>query len=576
MNTLKRIFHYSRSYTHLLFLAVLMAVVSVGASLVFPILIGHAIDCIVGVGQVDFAGIRRILLLLTGTVVLSGFAQWALALLTNIVTFRTIRDMRIEAFGVLNRVPLSYVDNHTHGDIVSRLATDIEMISDGLLHGFTQLFTGIMTILGTLLFMLTIDVKITVAVVVITPLSLFAASFIAKNSHSMFQKQARAMGQMTGLVNEMVGNHTVVTTFGYEERAIERFQAVNQELCGYGIKAQFYSSLTAPSTRFVNGIIYAVVGMFGAIAAIGGSISVGQLSSFLTYANQYTKPFNEITTVITELQTSIASARRVFQVIDEAVEADDSHLPQLTDCDGTVEVRDVSFSYTPEAPLLQHLNISAKPGQRIAIVGPTGCGKTTLINLLMRFYDVNDGKILLSGQAVDQVTRGSLRRQFGMVLQDTWLFSGSIRENIAYGKPNATLEEIQEAARLAKADSFIRRLPDGYDTPIGEAGGSLSAGQKQLLCIARILLTKPPMLILDEATSNIDTRTEVQVQEAFDHMMEGRTSFIVAHRLSTIRGADLILAMDAGRIVEAGKHEELLEKRGFYHHLYNSQFAPEE
>ena len=576
MDVLKRILHYCRAYIHLLILAAAMAVITTLATLSYPLLIGNAIDCMVGAGQVDFDGLHRALVQLGVLIAAGTLSQWALSYLTNVVTYRTVRDMRVEAFRVLNHVPISTIDGNAHGDVVSRLATDIELISDGLTHGFTQLFTGIMTIVGTLVLMLLISPKAAIAVVVLTPLSLGVASFIAKNSHAMFQEQAQSMGQMTGLVNEMVGNHSLVVAFGYEKRAEARFKAVNRQLQDSGVKSQFYSSLTAPCTRFVNNLIYAVVGLLGAYSVIQGMLSVGNLSSLLTYANQYTKPFNEITTVITELQTSVASARRVFQLIDEKVESDDSHLPSLDRADGRLEVDDVSFSYNPPTPLLQHISLSAWPGERIAIVGPTGCGKTTLINLFLRFYDVTSGSIKISDRPVDSITRASLRRQFGMVLQDTWLFSGTIAENIAYGKPDASREEIIEAAKQARAHNFILRMPQGYDTPVGEAGGSLSAGQKQLLCIARVFLMKPPMLLLDEATSNIDTRTEVQVQAAFDKMMEGRTSFIVAHRLSTIRQADLIVAMDGGRIVETGKHQELLEKKGFYYHLYHSQFAPEE
>lgn len=571
---LKRILSYTRPYLWFLIGALFCALLNVALTLLAPVLVGDSIDYIVAKGQVDFPSIARILFVLAGAILLGAFFQWLMTLCTNQLTYKTVRDLRVQTFHKLSAVPLRYIDGHSHGDIISRVVTDIDLISDGLLQGFTQLFTGVVTILGTLLFMLTINVKIALVVVLITPLSLFVASFIARRSHKMFREQSAVRGEMTGYVEELIGNQKVVKAFSYEDRAQASFEEINRRLYDCGVKAQFYSSMTNPSTRFVNGVVYAAVGITGALTAIQGLLSVGQLSCFLTYANQYTKPFNEITGVITELQTAFASARRVFAVLDEPAESPDAGLPKLTDCDGRVTAEHVDFSYRPDTRLIEDLNLSVSPGQRIAIVGPTGCGKTTIINLLMRFYDVDAGQISVSGHPIDSVTRQSLRSCYGMVLQETWLFSGTIRENIAYGKPDATEPEIVAAAKAAHAHSFIRRLPQGYDTVISEDGGNLSQGQKQLLCIARIMLLSPPMLILDEATSSIDTRTEIQIQKAFDKMMEGRTSFVVAHRLSTIQEADRILVMDAGRIIEQGTHEELLEKGGFYAKLYNSQFAP--
>lgn len=571
---LKRILSYTRPYLWYLVGALLCALLNVALTLLAPVLVGDSIDFIIAKGQVDFPSIARILFVLAGAILLGAFFQWVMTLCTNQLTYKTVRDLRVQTFHKLNAVPLRYIDGHSHGDIISRVVTDIDLISDGLLQGFTQLFTGVVTILGTLLFMLTINVKIALVVVLITPLSLFVASFIARRSHKMFREQSAVRGEMTGYVEELIGNQKVVKAFSYEERAQASFEEINRRLYDCGVKAQFYSSMTNPSTRFVNGVVYAAVGITGALAAMQGLLSVGQLSCFLTYANQYTKPFNEITGVITELQTAFASARRVFAVLDEPTESPDAQLPELKECDGRVTAEHVDFSYRPDTRLIEDLNLSVLPGQRIAIVGPTGCGKTTIINLLMRFYDVDAGQISVSGHPIDSVTRQSLRGCYGMVLQETWLFHGTIRENIAYGKPDAAEPEIVAAAKAAHAHSFIRRLPQGYDTVISEDGGNLSQGQKQLLCIARIMLLSPPMLILDEATSSIDTRTEIQIQKAFDKMMQGRTSFVVAHRLSTIQEADRILVMDAGRIIEQGTHAELLKKGGFYAKLYNSQFAP--
>ncbi len=573
---LKRLLAFTRPYLGYFILALVSAIAGVTLSLLVPVLVGNAVDYVVGPEQVDFPAIAKILLAMGIAIAASALFQWLMSLCTNIITHRTVRDLRIAAFQKLNRVPLKYIDDNPHGDLISRVVTDIDLISDGLLQGFTQLFSGIVTIVGTLLFMISIHAGIALVVVVLTPLSLFVASFIAKHCHKMFREQSQVRGELGGYVEEMIGNQKVTKAFCYEGRAQQQFEEINRRLYECGVKAQFYSALTNPCTRFVNNIIYAFVGIIGALNAISlavGRITIGQLTSFLSYANQYTKPFNEITGVITELQTAFASARRVFSVLDACEETSDDALPELKECDGSLSVEQVSFAYSPEHPLIQNFNLKVKPGQRIAIVGPTGCGKTTMINLLMRFYDVDSGTIRVSGQEINQVTRSSLRRQYGMVLQETWLFSGTVRENIAYGKPDATDAEVIAAAKAAHAHSFIKRLENGYDTVVSEDGGNLSGGQKQLLCIARIMLTKPPMLILDEATSSIDTMTEVRIQKAFNQMMDGRTSFIVAHRLSTIREADLILVMRDGNIIEQGKHEELLQQNGFYAELYNSQFA---
>lgn len=567
-----RLLSYTKRHIHFLIIALISAVIGVMLSLWAPVLIGDAVDYLLGKNQVDFGVLGRILLWLLITVLLSALFQWLVSLCTNIVAFRTIRDIRTDAFNKLGQVPLKYIDSNSHGDLMARVVTDVDQISDGLLQGFTQLFTGIVTILGTIGFMFYVNYKIAVIVILITPLSLFVASFIGKRTHKQFQEQSRTRGELGGYIEEMIGNQKIVKAFHYEDRAQNIFEEINGRLYTCGVKAQFYSALTNPCTRFVNSVVYAAVGIFGAIGAVNGALTVGQLSSFLSYANQYTKPFNEITGVITELQTAIASARRVFEMLDEPVESDDSNLPELSECNGSVTLKHVGFSYRPDVTLIEDLNLSVQPGQRIAIVGPTGCGKTTIINLLMRFYDVTGGQISVSGHPITQVTRNSLRRQYGMVLQETWLFSGSIRDNIAYGKENATEEEIIAAAKMAHAHSFIKRLEHGYDTLISEDGENISQGQKQLLCIARIMLTHPPMLILDEATSSIDTRTEIRIQRAFSKMMQGRTSFIVAHRLSTIKEADVILVMNQGHIIEQGNHKQLLQQGGFYSNLYNSQF----
>lgn len=572
-----RIAGYMKPYLVYLAGALLCAIIYISLSLYAPILIGHAVDQIVAPGQVDFARMRQILLLLAMTVVSSAVFQWFMTYCTNQATYRTVRDLRVKAYEKVNRLPLKYIDGHSHGDLVSRVVNDVDQVSDGLLQGITQLFTGVVTIVGTLLFMLTISPVITLVVVCVTPLSLFVAAFIAKISRKRFFDQQACQGELSGLIEEMVGGIKTVRAFHYENRAENTFDEINSRLYEAGEKAQFNSSLSNPSTRFVNSIVYTSVAVIGAICAITGvptQLSVGQITSFLAYANQYTKPFNEVTAVLTQIQTAFASARRLFEVLDEEEEpAEPENAEQVQGMNHSVTFQDVSFSYQPNTKLLQEINLNAHAGQRIAIVGPTGCGKTTIINLIMRFYDVDSGSIRINDTDIRQITRRSLRSLFGMVLQDTWLFSGTIRENIAYGKPDATLEEVAAAAKAALAHSFITRLPNGYDTMISEDGGNLSQGQRQLLCIARVMLVDPPMLILDEATSSIDTRTELLVQKAFQRMMEGRTSFVVAHRLSTIQGADLILVMNAGKIIEQGTHQELLEKKGFYAELYNSQFA---
>lgn len=571
-----RLWAYAKPYGIFLFLGLVCAVISIALSLWMPILIGRGVDYIVGPGQVDFSGVMRYVIILGVNIGVTVVFQYLMSLCTNQITYKTIQNIRKDAFEKFNTVPLKYIDSHSHGDLMSRFVNDIELISNGLLQGLTQLFTGVVTILGTLAFMLSINMSITVVVVLVTPLSIFVAGIIARLSYSKFKEQSVVRGDLSGFVEEMVGNQKVVTAFSHEEKAEQAFEAINQRLYRCGVRAQFYSSLTNPSTRFVNAMVYAAVGITGAVSVIGGGLSVGQLSSFLSYANQYTKPFNEVTGVLTEIQTAFASARRVFALLDERPEPSDAELPALPPAEGAVCVEHADFSYQPDTRLIKDLNITAEPGQRIALVGPTGCGKTTIINLLMRFYDVNRGSIAVDGHPVKSVTRSSLRGQYGMVLQDTWLFSGTIWENIAYGRPDATDEEIVEAARKAYADSFIRQLEKGYDTQIAEGGDNLSQGQRQLLCIARVMLTKPPMLILDEATSSIDTRTEVRIQNAFSDMMKGRTSFVVAHRLSTIRSADTILVMNQGRIIERGNHETLLAQNGFYTKLYNSQFEGNE
>ena len=573
-STLRKVLRYIRRYWGYLGASIILAAVTVALTLYLPILIGQAVDRIVGKGAVDFAGIFVILRKMAVIIGLTAVAQWVMNACNNKITYNVIRDIRTEAFEKIEKLPLKYLDAHSYGEIVSRVIADVDQFADGLLMGFTQFFTGIVTIFGTLIFMLTISVRITVAVVVITPVSLFVASFIAKKTFSMFKLQSETRGEQTAFIEEMVGNQKVVQAFSHEDEALEKFDEINERLQKYSLRAIFFSSITNPSTRFVNSLVYATVGVVGAFTAIAGGISVGQLSSLLSYANQYTKPFNEISGVITELQNALACAGRVIELIEEDAEVPDAEdAVDLEHANGKVELSHVYFSYVPEQKLIEDFNLSVKPGQRVAIVGPTGCGKTTLINLLMRFYDVNSGTIKVSDIRQQQLTRKSLRDNYGMVLQDTWLRSVSIRDNIAMGKPDATDEEIIAAAKASHAHGFIKRLPEGYDTVIAEDGGNLSQGQKQLLCIARVMLCLPPMLILDEATSSIDTRTEIKIQNAFAKMMQGRTSFIVAHRLSTIREADIILVMKDGSIIEQGNHEELLEKNGFYAKLYNSQFA---
>lgn len=573
-STTKKILKLIKPYMHFVMLSFVFALISAILTLYAPILIGDGVDLILAEGKVDFAGIFHILKSLAVILVITSIAQWLMNLCNNTITYRVVKDVRKRAFSNLQKLPLKYIDSHQYGDTISRVITDVDQFSDGLLMGFSQLFTGLVTIVGTLVFMLSIDVKISLVVICITPVSLFVASFIAKKTYMMFQKQSEVRAQMTSLVDEMVGNQKIVQAFGYQKKALERFDGINKELQKCSLKAIFFSSITNPSTRFVNGLVYTGVGIVGAISAMQGAISVGQLSCFLSYANQYTKPFNEISGVVTELQNAFACAKRVFDFIEEDPETEDAYdAVSLQHVDGSLELSHVSFSYDPNVKLLQDLNLQVRPGQKIAIVGPTGCGKTTLINLLMRFYDVDAGKIVLSGQDIMHITKDSLRSNYGMVLQETWLKSCTIAENIAYGKPDATREEIERAAKAAHAHEFIVRMKDGYDTVITEEGGNLSQGQKQLLCIARVMLNLPPILILDEATSSIDTRTEIKIQEAFRHMMEGRTSFIVAHRLSTIKEADMILVMKDGNMIEQGNHEELLKKNGFYAKLYKSQFA---
>lgn len=573
-STWKKVLCYIRPYSFYVILSLLFAVLTGVLTLYAPILVGDAIDYIIGRDQVLFGKIAGILRNLAIIIVITGVGQWLMNLCNNQITYRVVLDVRLKAFKKLEKLPLSYIDSHANGDTISRIITDVEQFSDGLLMGFSQFFSGVVTIVTTLIFMLTIDIKITLIVVLLTPLSFFVAGFIAKRTYQMFRKQSETRADMTSLVNEMVGNQKIVQAFGYGSTACGRFDEINGKLKTYSLKAIFFSSITNPSTRFVNNLVYMGVGIGGALSAITGAISVGQLSCFLTYANQYTKPFNEISGVVTELQNALACAKRVFDFIEEEPETkDDQDAVVLTDAKGNLKLEHVGFSYKKEVPLLKGLNLEVKPGQKIAIVGPTGCGKTTLINLLMRFYDVDEGVIRMEGEDICHITRDSLRENYGMVLQETWLKSATIAENIAYGNPQATREEIIHAAKEAHAHSFITRMPDGYDTVISEEGGNLSQGQKQLLCIARVMLRLPPVLILDEATSSIDTRTEIQVQKAFEKLMEGRTSFIVAHRLSTIRTADRILVMKDGNIIEQGTHEELLAQNGFYRQLYESQFA---
>ena len=571
---LKRVLTHIKKYRILVILSFVCAMITVASTLYAPILTGDAIDLIVGKGLVDFDGIKDIIYTFLMVTVVTVISQWFMNIINNHITYSVVRDIRIEVFNHMEELPLSYIDSHKHGDIVSRIVSDIDQFADGLLMGFTQLFTGIVTILATLGFMIAVNVPIALVVIVLTPLSLFVASFIAKRTYHLFHQQSETRGEITALVDEMVGQQKIVQAFGYEDDALDRFEEINNRLEKDSMSATFYSSLVNPCTRFVNNLVYAAVGIIGAISAIMTGFTVGQLTCFLSYANQYTKPFNEISNVITELQNAMACAGRVFELLDETPqvpEKENAHV--LTDTKGAIEIKDVNFSYVKDKTLITNLNLSVKPGMRVAIVGPTGCGKSTLINLLMRFYDVDTGFISVDGTDIRDMTRDSLRQNYGMVLQETWLKSGTIRENIAYGKPDATDEEIVQAAKLAHSDSFIRRLPQGYDTVIAEDGGNLSQGQKQLLCITRVMLLLPPMLILDEATSSIDTRTEIRIQKAFNRMMQGRTSFIVAHRLSTIREADVILVMKDGNIIEKGNHDQLMAQNGFYTNLYNSQFA---
>lgn len=574
MQTLKKVLRYMKRYWFLLALSVFLAALSVASALYFPLLTGDAVDCILEKGNVDFPVLFRIFVKMAVVIAVTALAQWIMNVCNNKMTYQIVRDIRNEAFEKIGILPLKYIDGHAHGEIVSRVIADVDQFADGLLMGFTQLFTGVITILGTLGFMLTVNVGITMVVLFVTPVSLFVAGFIAKRTFHMFRLQSEARGMQTALIDEMIGNQKVVQAFGHEDEALEEFDKINENLQKCSLQAIFFSSITNPSTRFVNSLVYTGVGLTGALAAVRGHLSIGQLSCFLSYANQYTKPFNEISGVITELQNAIACAGRVFELIEEEAQTPDAaDAVVLNDIAGSVELENVKFSYVPQQKLIENFNLSVKPGQRVAIVGPTGCGKTTVINLLMRFYDVTGGAIRLEGCDIRDVTRESLRAGFGMVLQETWLRAGTIRDNIVIGKPDATDEEVIEAAKACHAHSFIKRLPNGYDTVIGEDGGSLSQGQKQLLCITRIMLCKPPMLILDEATSSIDTRTELKIQNAFAKLMKGRTSFIVAHRLSTIQEADVILMMKDGNIIEQGNHETLLLQDGFYANLYRSQYS---
>lgn len=577
-STIRRVLKYIKKYLLFVILSLLLAAAGVALTLYAPILSGKGIDLIVSKGNVDFDELFRTAIKFVSVIAATALAQWLMNVCNNKITYRVVNDIRTTAFKKMQNFDVAYADSHAHGDIVSRIVNDIDQFSDGLLMGFTQFFTGILTIIGTLGFMLSINVSVTIAVVCVTPLSLFIASFIAKKTYTMFKKQSVTRGELTSLVNEMVGNQKTVKIFGYEQKSYNRFEEINGRLAKYSLKATFFSSLTNPTTRFVNSMVYACVAIFGGIAvlksgSVFGAVTVGQLACLLSYANQYTKPFNEISGVVTELQNALACAARVFELVDEKVQISDESNKDLGTADGNVSLENVCFSYDKNKELIKNLNLHVKEGQRVAIVGPTGCGKSTVINLLMRFYDADSGCIKVSGENIRDITRESLRRNYGMVLQETWLKHGTIKENISYGKPDATEEEIIEAAKLTHAHSFIKRMPDGYDTVIGEDGGNLSQGQKQLLCITRVILSLPPMLILDEATSSIDTRTEIRIQKTFQKMMKGRTSFIVAHRLSTIKEADVILVMKTGKIIEQGTHEELLKKGGFYYELYNSQFA---
>lgn len=572
--TLKEVICRLGRYRIFLVFSILLATVSVALTLYIPKLTGHAVDYVIGKGKVNFPGVIQVMIQIGVCTLITALAQWLMNVCNNKMTYQMVQDIRNEAFDKIEQLPLKYIDGHPYGEVVSRVIADVDQFSDGLLMGFTQLFTGIATIVGTFCFMLSVDVSITFVVVLITPVSFFVANFIAKRTFRMFRLQSEIRGEQTGLIDEMIGNQKVVQAFGRGEDATERFDEVNKRLQEASLRATFFSSITNPATRFVNSLVYTGVGITGAFAVVRGAMSVGQLSSFLSYANQYTKPFNEISGVVTEFQNAIACAQRVFTLIDEDPQIPEpEHAVHLTDIDGNVKVEDVSFSYLPGQHLIEDFNLEVKPGQRIAIVGPTGCGKTTLINLLMRFYDVNAGSIKVEDIDIREMTRKSLRAGYGMVLQETWLKTGTIRENIAMGRPDATEEEIVEAAKASHIHNYIRRLPKGYDTWITEDGGGLSQGQKQLLCIARVMLCRPPMLILDEATSSIDTRTEIKIQQAFAKLMEGRTTFIVAHRLSTIRESDVILVMKDGKIIEQGNHEVLMKKEGFYHHLYESQFS---
>ncbi len=572
--TLKKVLRYMKRYWFFLGLSIVLAAITVASTLYLPLLTGDVVDCILGPGNVDFAAIFGILQKMGVLIAVTALAQWIMNVCNNKMTYQIVRDIRNEAFAKIEILPLKYIDGHAHGEIVSRVIADVDQFADGLLMGFTQLFTGVITILGTIGFMLSVNVGITLVVLLVTPVSLFVASFIAKRTFHMFRLQSETRGEQTALIDEMIGNQKVVQAFGHEDEALEKFDEINGRLQKYSLQAIFFSSITNPATRFVNSLVYTGVGVTGALAAISGRLSVGQLSCFLSYANQYTKPFNEISGVITELQNAIACAGRVFELIEEEPQIPDAdNAATLSHIQGKVDLTNVAFSYDPKQKLIENLNLTVKPGQRVAIVGPTGCGKTTVINLLMRFYDVTAGSIKVEDIDIREMTRHSLRAGYGMVLQETWLRSGTIRDNITIGKPDATDEEVIAAAKACHAHSFIMRLADGYNTQIGEDGGSLSQGQKQLLCITRIMLCKPPMLILDEATSSIDTRTEIKIQNAFAKLMEGRTSFIVAHRLSTIRNADIILVMKDGKIIEQGNHEALLEKNGFYAGLYMSQYS---